>query len=122
WEKAMDAAFQSPKLDTYLDRQKQLDHRVLSRYRLDDPFQAASDGNWYGFPSYGVWYCTLYVQSLLKSGESLESRGDRKAAFEKYWAVVRFSQMMTSDGELTFFMSKDVKKAYSRLGALSQMD
>ena len=50
----MDAAFQSPKLDNYLDRQKQLDHRVLSRYRLDDPFQAVSGEDWYGFPNYGI--------------------------------------------------------------------
>jgi hypothetical protein len=120
WEKEMDAAFQSPKLDTYLDRQKQLDQRVLSRYHLDDPFQAASDGNWYGFPSYGVWYCTLYAQSLLESGQALEAQGDRKAAFEKYSAVARFGQMMSIDGELTFFMSKPLKEAYSRLGSLSE--
>jgi hypothetical protein len=120
WEKEMDAAFHSPKLDTYLDRQNQLDHRVISRYRLDDPFQAASDGNGYGFPSYGVWYCSLYAESLLESGQTLEFRGDRKAALEKYWTVAHFGQMMSMDGELTFFMSKHVKNAYSRLGAISQ--
>jgi hypothetical protein len=122
WEKAMDAAFQSPKLDSYLDRQEQLDHRVLSRYRLDDPFQVASDENWYGFPSYGIWYCSLYAESLLESGRSLESRGDPKAAFEKYWAVARFVQMMNTDGELTFFMRKNMKEAYTRLGALSEKE
>lgn len=122
WEKEMEAAFQSPKLDTYLDRQKLLDHRVIARYHLDDPFQAASDENWYGFPSYGVWYCSLYAQSLLETGKSLESRGDHKAAFEKYSEVARFGQMMGADGELTFFMSKYFKEAYSSLGALSQAD
>jgi hypothetical protein len=122
WEKEMDAAFQSPKLDTYSDRQRQLDHRVLSRYRLEDPFQAASGEDWYGFPPYGILDCSLYAQSLLESGKSDESRGDRKAAFEKYWAVARFGQMMSMDGELTFFMSEYVKKAYARLGALSQTE
>jgi hypothetical protein len=122
WEKEMAAAFQSPKLDTYLDRQKQLDHRVISRYHFDDPFRAASDENWYGFPSYGVWYCHLYAESLLESGHALESHGDRKAAFEKYSEVARFGQMMSVDGELTFFMSKPLKEAYSRLGALSQAE
>jgi hypothetical protein len=122
WEQEMDAAFQSPKLDTYLERQKQLDHRVISRYHFDDPFRAASDENWYGFPSYGVWYCHLYAESLLESGHTLESRGDRKAAFEKYSEVARFGQMMSVDGELTFFMSKPLKEAYSRLGALSQVE
>lgn len=56
WEKEMGTAFQSPKLDGYRDRLKQLDHLVLARYRLGNPFLAASDENWYGFPSYGVWY------------------------------------------------------------------
>jgi hypothetical protein len=120
WEKAMDAAFQSPRLDSYLDRQKQLDQRVLSRYRLDDPFRVVSDESWYGFPSYGIWYCSLYAQSLLESGQTLESRGDRQAAFEKYLAVARFGQMMGGDG--TFFIRKQLKEAYRRLGALSQME
>ncbi len=122
WEKEMDAAFQSPKLDTYLDRRKQLDHRVISRYHFDDPFRVASDQNWYGFPSYGVWYCHLYAESLLESGHALESHRDRKAAFEKYSEVARFGQMMSVDGELTFFMSKVLKQAYTRLGALSQAE
>jgi hypothetical protein len=118
----MDAAFQSPKLDSYIVRQQQLDHRVLTRYRLDDPFQAALDENWYAFPSYDSWYCSLYARSLLESAQSLESRGDRKAAFEKYLMVARFGQMMSSDGEYTFFIKKEMKEAYSRLGALSQTE
>jgi hypothetical protein len=122
WEKEMDAAFQSPKLDGYRDRQKQLNQRVLARYRFDDPFLAASDEDWYGFPSYGIWYCSLYAKSLLESGRSFESRGDRKAALEKYLAVARFGQMMSIDGEFTFFMRKEMKEAYDRLAALSQTE
>ena len=122
WEKEMDAAFQSPKLDNYLDRQKQLDHWVLSRYRLDDPFQAVSGEDWYGFPNYGVGECSLYARSLLESGKSLESRGDRKAAFEKYWVVARFGQMMGDGAGFIFIMRKNMKEAYTRLGALSQME
>jgi hypothetical protein len=122
WEKEMAAAFQSPKLDTYLDRQKQLDHRVISRYHFDDPFRAASDQNWYGFPSYGVWYCHLYAESLLESGQALESRGDRKLSLEKYWEVARFGQMMIDNGGYMFFIRRDMKQAYARLAALSQME
>jgi len=122
WKKEMDAAFQSPKLASYVDRQKQLDHRVLTHYRLDDPFQAASGENWYAFPNYDSWYCSLYAQSLLESGKSLEARGDRKAAFEKYFLVARFGQMMSIDGEYIFFMRKEMKEAYSRLGALSETE
>jgi hypothetical protein len=119
WEKEMDAAFKSPKLDSYVVRLKLLNQRVISRYRLNDPFQAAYDER---FPSYGVWYCVLYAQSLLESGQTLESRGDRKAAFEKYLAVARFGQMMSIDGEFTFFMKKEMKEAYSRLESLSQTE
>jgi hypothetical protein len=122
WEKEMDAAFQSPKLDTYLDRQNQLDHRVLTRYQLDDPFQAASGEDRYGFPNYGVGECSLYAQSLLESGKSLESRGDRKAAFEKYLVVARFGQMISIDNEFTFLIRKEMKEAYGRLAALSQTE
>ncbi|HKN76758.1 MAG TPA: hypothetical protein VJW94_16385 [Candidatus Acidoferrum sp.] len=122
WEKEMDAAFQSPKLDSYVVRLKQLNQRVISRYHLNDPFQAASDENWYGFPNYGVWYCVLYAQSLLESGQALESRGDRKAAFEKYLVVARFGQFMSIDGEFTFFMRREMKEAYGRLAALSQTE
>ncbi|MGB8477012.1 MAG: hypothetical protein WCE61_23280 [Candidatus Acidiferrum sp.] len=122
WEMEMAAAFHSPKLDDYRDRLKELDHRVLARYHLDDPFLAASDANWYGFPSYGIWYCSLYAESLLKSGQSLESQGNRKTAIEKYWDVARFGQMMSADGEFSFFMRKDMDEAYARLGALSQLE
>jgi hypothetical protein len=122
WEKEMDAASRSPKLDTYLDRQNQLDHRVLSRYRLDDPFQAASGDDRYGFPNYGVGECSLYTQSLLESGQSLESRGDRKAAFEKYLMVARFGQMISIDNEFTFLLRKEMKEAYGGLAALSQTE
>jgi hypothetical protein len=122
WEKEMDAAFQSPKLDTYLDRQNQLDHRVLTRYQFDDPFQAASGEDRYGFPNYGVGECSLYAQSLLESGKSLESRGDRKAAFEKYLVVARFGQMISIDNEFTFLIRKEMKEAYGRLAALSQTE
>jgi hypothetical protein len=121
WEKEMSAAFQSPKLDTYLDRQKELDHRVLSLYRIDDPFQASSVEDWYGIPNYGVWDCSRYAQSLLESGQTLESRGDRKAALEKYWEVARFGQMMGDGAILISIMRENMKEAYSRLGALSQM-
>jgi hypothetical protein len=122
WEMEMDTAFQSPKLDGYRDRLKQLDHRVLARYRLDDPFLAASDEHWYGFPGYGIWDCSLYAELLLKSGQSLESQGDRKGALDKYWEVARFGHLMETDGEFSFFLRKDMDKAYARLGALSQVE
>jgi hypothetical protein len=120
WREAMATAFQSPELDTYLDRQKRLDRRVLAHYHLEDPFQAVSYEHWYGLPSYASQDSSLYAESLIKSGESIEARGDRKAALAKYLAVARFGEIMGPDRG--FFMSKELKEAYTRLEALSQLE
>ncbi|HXJ04780.1 MAG TPA: hypothetical protein VNH65_06765 [Candidatus Acidoferrum sp.] len=120
WQDAMEAAFQSPKLDTYVDLQKNLDRRVLARYHVDDPFQVVSYGDWYGLPSYASWYSSSYAESLLDAGKSFEARGDRKAALDKYWTIARFSQLMGANRE--FFMRKQLKEAYARLATLSQLE
>jgi len=120
WRDAMATAFQSSKLDTYLDRQKELDRRVLARYHVEDPFQAVAYENWYGLPSYASWDSSRYAEWLLKSGAALEARVDRKAALGKYLAVARFGEMMGLDHG--FFMRDELKEAYTRLGALSQLE
>ncbi|HLZ51321.1 MAG TPA: hypothetical protein VKP61_11235 [Candidatus Acidoferrum sp.] len=123
WKDAMAVAFQSPKLDTYFSRQKELDRRVMLRYKLHNPFQAISDGFGFGFalPSYGIGDSHEYAKLLLASGQALESRGDRKGAFEKYWAVARFGQMMgSSTSEL--FVQRYLPDAYQRLARLSEAE
>lgn len=120
WQAAMAAAFRSPKLDIYSSRLQELDRRVLLRYRIDDPFEALGDDAWYGLPSYGAQDASRYAKLLIESGGSLEARGDRKGAAEKYWAVARFRQMLGPDGG--FFVNRESKEAYKRLGTLSQMD
>jgi hypothetical protein len=120
WQDAMEAAFQSPKLDTYVDRRKSLDRRVLARYHVDDPFQVVSYGDWYGLPSYSSWYSSSYAESLLDAGKSFEARGDRKAALDKYWTIARFGQLMGVNRE--FLMRKQLKEAYARLATLSQLE
>ncbi|MHB8610677.1 MAG: hypothetical protein ACYDCG_20500 [Candidatus Acidiferrales bacterium] len=123
WQDAMAAAFQSPKLDTYFSRQRELDRRVLLRYRLRDPFQAISDGVsfGYGLPSYGIGDSDEYAKSLLESGQALEFHGDRKSAFEKYWTVARFGQMMGS-ATSEIFVQRYLQEAYQRLGGLSEAE
>jgi hypothetical protein len=120
WREAMARAFQSPELDTYLDRQKRLDRRVLARYHVEDPFQAVSYEHWYGLPGNASQDSSLYADLLIKSGESLEARGDRKAALAKYLAVARFGEVMGADRG--FFMRRELKDAYTRLEALSQLE
>ena len=123
WRDSMAAAFQSPKLDTYFSRQKELDRRVMLRYELHDPFQAISDGFGFGFalPSYGIGDSHDYAKLLLESGLALESRGDRKGAFEKYWTVARFGQIMgsaTSD----VFVQRYLQESFQRLAGLSEAE
>jgi hypothetical protein len=123
WRDAMAAAFQSQKLDTYFSRQKDLDRRVMLRYQLHDPFQAVSDGFGFGFalPSYGIGDSHEYAKLLLESGRALESRGDRKGAFEKYLAVARFGQMMGS-ATSEVFVQRYLPDAYQRLAGLSEAE
>jgi hypothetical protein len=118
WQNAMAAAFQSPKLDNYLAKLIELDRRVLLRYQVDDPFQTLGDDRWYGLPSYAAADSSFYAHSLLESGRTLEARGDRKGAFEKYLTVVRFGQMLGPAGG--FFLRRELKEACKRLGALSE--
>ena len=123
WRDAMAGAFQSPKLDTYFSRQKDLDRRVMLRYQLHDPFQAVLDGFGFGFalPSYGIGDSHEYAKLLLESGQALESHGDRKGALEKYWTAARFGQMMgSSTSEL--FVQRYLQESYERLASLSEKD
>lgn len=120
WQTAMAAAFQSPKLDTYVDRVKALDRKVLLRYHVVDPFEALTDEYswWSGLPSYSAWDSSRYAQSVLQAGEALEAGGDREGALEKYSAVARFGQMMGSAG--AFWVQHVDQQAYKRLASLSE--
>ncbi|HEY2546903.1 MAG TPA: hypothetical protein VGI46_12620 [Candidatus Acidoferrum sp.] len=119
WRAAMASAFQSRELDDYLDRFKDLDRRVLLRYRIDDPFQVGGeDWDWYGLPSYGVADSDSYAKLLIESGESLEARGDYKAAAEKYSSVARYSQMLGLVPSL--FLRREIKQTYKHLEMLSE--
>jgi hypothetical protein len=118
WQNAMAAAFQSPKLDNYLTRLIELDRRVLLRYHVDDPFQTLGDDRWYGLPSYAADDSGSYAHSLLESGRTLEARGDRKGARERYLTVARFGQVLGPAGGL--FLRAELQEVYRRLGAISQ--
>jgi hypothetical protein len=119
WQNALAAAFQSPKIDDYFGRFKDLDRRVLHRYQMDDPFRAVANVCC-GLPSYTAQDTSWYAKSLLESGQTLEARGDRKGALGKYWAVARFFQMLGPSGG--FFVRRELQEAYKRLEALSEKE
>jgi hypothetical protein len=124
WKNAMSSAFQSSKLDDYLDRVKALDRRVILQYRFDDLYQAL-DYNYRGYilPSYSAWDSSRYAELALLSGETLEARGDMVGARDKYLAVARFSQMMGSAGVYLPYAEVNVpQEAYKRLQGLSEKE
>ena len=120
WQNAMAAAFESPKLDDYLDRLKELDRRVVVRYGFDDPSEViVSPHRYVSFAGAD----SRYANSLLDSGKILEAQGDRKGASEKYWAVVRFGRIvMSARPNMPTMMSERLRDAYSRLAELSQKE
>jgi hypothetical protein len=123
WKNAMASAFQSPKLDSYLDRLKGLDRRVMLRYHFDDLYQALENCWWYLLPSYSAWDSDRYAELVLQSGETLEAGGDVSGARDKYLAIARFSQVMASAGEPLLHGQVNVpQQAYKRLQAFSEKD
>jgi len=124
WQSAMAAAFASPRFDDYLERLKELDRRVVSRYRFNDPYELLS-GEEADLPTYAFGYSEGFAESLLQSGQKAEAQGDRRGAAEKYWAVARFGQIIDSwghtDSEHRMGSSLQVS-AYKRLQALSQKE
>jgi hypothetical protein len=123
WKKAMASAFQSPKLDNYLDRLKALDRRVILRYGFDDLYQALDNPGWFLLPSYSAWDSCRYAELVLQSGETLEARRDLTGARDRYLAVARFSQMTTPAGVLLLYGKVNIpQEAYKRLQAFSEKD
>lgn len=93
-------AFASPKFDDYLDRLRDLDRRVVRRYRFNDPFLVI----WWEddtLPSSSV-DISMYAQFVRETGQTLEAKGDGRGAAELYWSVARFGQVIDSQGHEDF--------------------
>lgn len=122
WHNAMAAVFASPKYDDYLDRLRELDRRVFARYGLNNPYEMIlGESVW--LPAYGMADTQRFAQSLLVSGELLETGGDRKGAREKYWTVARFGQAMDAQahtGQERMLSASLQSAAYARLKVLSE--
>lgn len=90
WQRAMAAAFESAKLDTYSSQRKALRRRVLKRYHVGDP-ELIVDDHWaYDLPSYSVADSLRYAEMVLASAQALEAQGDTRAAAKKYLGIPRF--------------------------------
>ena len=123
WRNAMAAAFASATFDDYLDRLRELDRRVVTRYGFSDP-AAMLDGG-LGLPSYRYEDCDRFARSVIESGRKLEAAGDRKGAAEKYWSVARFGQLVdlhSHTGQELATGAQLQTMAYQQLQALARND
>lgn len=97
WQRAMAAAFQSPKFDDYFDRIAQLNRRVVPRYGFYDPYEVQSREQ-IDLPDSALENSQRFAQSLLNTGADLEAKGDWKGGRGRYWTVARFGQLIDSEG------------------------
>ncbi len=124
WQRAMAAAFASPKFDDYLDRLSEVDRRVIAGYRFREVEELLSSDQ-AGLPGYAFSDSRRFAEGLLDTAQQLEAQGDRKGALEKYWAVARFGQVMdsqahTDEGQLVGATLQTM--AYKQLARMSTRD
>jgi hypothetical protein len=124
WQSTMAAAFHSPKFDDYLDRVGKLNRRVVPRYGFYDPYEVLSREH-IELPQHAFENSERFAKLVLESGRSLEARGDRKGACDKYWTVARFGQLIDSYGrtDLEHRMGTTLQAmAYNQLRAFSKKE
>lgn len=124
WQRAIAAAFASPKLDDYMNRVRELDRKVAQRYGFDDPYELLS-GQQGGLPIYAFQDSQRFAKSLLQEGQELEARGDREGAAEKYWAVAKFGHLFDTSEQtnLGCFLGASLQvMAYKPLQLLAERE
>ncbi|MGB9464283.1 MAG: hypothetical protein WBR10_04160 [Candidatus Acidiferrum sp.] len=117
WQAAMASAFQSPKFDDYSDRLEALDRRVFQRYHIENPSLLFSY-TWPRLPSYTAADSYFYAQALIAEAKSLEAKGDPQGAAAKYFAVIRFGDVIGQ--QVNWWLREDVGNAYAGLGSLAE--
>lgn len=119
WRKTMASAFESSKLDDYGDRLEALDRRVFQRYKIANPSLLASYA-WPRLPSYTAADASFYAQALIAEANSLEEKRDARGAAAKYFAVIRFGDLIGQ--QVNWWVRKDVGNAYAGLAGLAQKE
>jgi hypothetical protein len=119
WRTALASAFQYSKLDDYGDRLEALDRRVFQRYHIENPTLIDSY-RWPRLPSYTAADSHYYAQALIAEAKSLEAKGDLQGAAAKYFAVIRFGDVI--DHQVNGWLRRDEANAYAGLGALAEKE
>lgn len=95
WNRQMETAFQASKFDDYVNRQVELNRRVLRRHRYSDSAVFVPLG---GLPSYGFWDIQRYARSLIAKGLAFEHAGNPQQAADMYREVAHFGQLVAAPG------------------------
>jgi hypothetical protein len=119
WRTALASAFQYSKLDDYGDRLEALDRRVFQRYHIENPTLMDSY-RWPRLPSYTAADSHYYAQALIAEAKSLEAKGDPQGATSRYFAVIRFGDVI--DHQVNGWIRGDEAIAYAGLGALAEKE
>jgi len=101
WQEAMAAAFRSPRFDDYLDRVSELNRKIVPRYAFYDPYEVESREQ-LDLPVAFFENSQRFAKFLIRSGQDLEARGDRRRGLENYWTVARFGQLLDSQAHSGF--------------------
>ncbi len=122
WNREMEAAFQAAKFDDYVNRQVELNRRVLRRHRYSDSavFLPLS-----GLPTYGFWDIQRYTRTLIARGLAFEHAGDPQRAAEVYREAAHFGRLIASQGgnDQEFLIGTRIQlQAHQRLRSLLEPD
>ncbi|TAM81610.1 MAG: hypothetical protein EPN47_12765 [Acidobacteria bacterium] len=122
WEQAMASAFQSTRIDDYVDRLRDIDRIVARRYDLSDPTLVVFEEELFvdHLPTYTASDSLRYARSAISAGDALEVRGDTKGAIEKYLMVAHFVSMFESQQHVPDppFFDTLMPNVYQRLAAV----
>jgi hypothetical protein len=121
WLAAMESAFVAPKYDNYASQEFQLMRDVSNRYGLHDPDLILFVLQRKRIINFDILW--TYGKFLLDRGATAEHRGDFGAAAASYWQVLRFSQRMSLNRQITFeefFATNLAEKACMQLQPLLQ--
>ncbi|HUI41291.1 MAG TPA: hypothetical protein VL523_04925 [Terriglobia bacterium] len=97
WHNAMAAAFRAAKFDDYLGRVDALGREVAARYRLNSPEDVVI-GARDGLPAVALEDARRFASSLIQRGNVLEAQGKRRRAWQEYFVVAQFGQLLDSQG------------------------
>ena len=117
WMEAMAGAFNSKRLDEYMEQRQALARTVAQRYGFSDPYLVVERAVGPMLPSYALADSYRYAKLMMASGDKLEASGNAKGAVEKYLGVAHFVHMLDAAHNHPFYMNRIMPDVFARLAA-----